>query len=1428
MRLSKRGKRRLLAAAGVVGLAIGGAATVKYVRHVQQERLIAERRTEGLAAYAAADYDETLAKLSYYLQYQRDDVEALTAFADARAQRPKVNNEHLLEAIGYYMHALDTLDAGPRDDASDVRTVEILHELIDLRRQLGHRFELLSAAERILEIDADDIDALEAKATILFVERRFDEVEPVAARLIELQPHDVGWRHLHLEAQRGLGVSGDELLEQTMTWAKAFDGDGRFHVLAAAWASEQGRNTDARDLLMTAASRGADDTETLQQLVAMLDLFGLDEPAEQLLEDKIAAAPDDPAVYATMVRRHWRRNELVNAAATVDRAHETLTTMDPELRRWSTMIHIARGETAAAAEALAALRNAVAAETDPSDELAPACLDALALRTSDEPTPWPQARRVYDNAIAAAPTDAFLHFLRGEAARRVGEAAVAERSFRQAAALDPNWIGARLAHAEALLAIGQSLEARAAAREALRRAPEGQPAPYVMYARAAAAARRDGAAAEGGDIDLIPLLRGLRTQLPDLAEFDTLLFEAYMTEDRLGDAQRLVDELLDDPGATDERLLRLASACLTADLMPAAQALMDRAASLGGRTPLWTLLEAERLATADRMDEAVDLLNTLDDVAASDETLARRRAGFLVRHRRPEATAALEQLVDRFPTTETLSFALDQSAFWRNESAVRAATDALRKRLGGEAHQVRLADAARRIRFHADDEVALAGAILDVTRILDEAPDSLPALTLMAEANLTGLKSNPREAALYLARAVDLYPNRTGLYPQLITLLQQTGDFAEADRRLRKLDQLLPDDPTLRQLQLQLLTTQGDFAAAADEAKRLADPDSEMDQLLAAQLAVRAGRMEEAGAIYDELLASDEPSDLAVLQAAAHRAMSGDVDGGRAVLAAASFAGDASAAALARGEFERRFGDVSRAIEAFRAAVAAAPEEAHVHHQLARTLLQARDAASAREAATAGLRIAPNDPALRAVLALAMFATGESDRGRLIEAIRGAAETDADQTPDGLTATLSLLERVPVRDGRMTPTDDDLDEARRITEDHPQFLPAWRLAVFMHRDAGRGNEAQRLARAATNRLPTAPEPAQWLVDLLVASEAWDQAKIAAEEWRRRTMHEPLEADLMIASLLLKLDRPRDAAAQIAAHRAALTARPLETPEQTLAWARVMVAAGRHAEVLRTLGPALESDRSWRFAFIPLASWTTSDEAAATLLEAVEPLTAGDEINTLRVMQEWLRLASETTNDAAPFVEGVRRMASRLENAAPDRAAASSFARGVAAEIEDDLDAARQAYERAIEIRPSYAAALNNLAMVELNATAAGGPGSSDAATRALSYIERALQSAPDEPALLDTQAQALTRLGRHDEALQTVDAALTSRPEDAAMHLTRADVLLRAGRVDDARETLDEAARLLALAGPAPGLDARLASLRRRAEARRTTAAGEE
>jgi uncharacterized protein (TIGR03790 family) len=122
------------------------------------------------------------------------------------------------------------------------------------------------------------------------------------------------------------------------------------------------------------------------------------------------------------------------------------------------------------------------------------------------------------------------------------------------------------------------------------------------------------------------------------------------------------------------------------------------------------------------------------------------------------------------------------------------------------------------------------------------------------------------------------------------------------------------------------------------------------------------------------------------------------------------------------------------------------------------------------------------------------------------------------------------------------------------------------------------------------------------------------------------------------------------------------------------------------------------------------------------------------------------------------------------------------------EQQGNVRLAAERYQRVVDLQPSNAVALNNLAY--LMATRLGRP------RDALPLAERALTASRQNPQVLDTVGWIQHLLGDHMAALKTLTAAVTGMPSSAPVRLHTATVAAAAGSADIVQRELSEALRL--------------------------------
>lgn len=1384
MHLSRRGKRRLFVLLILVLIAAFSIYAFTTIRQMNQQRLIAEARAEGLAAYEAGDIDGALRKLSEFFSYEKSDLEVNLVFAEARSRQPMPNSRHLFEAMDLYTtHGLRLLETDESIENRQAQREEILNRLLRIYGQLGMRLELMQTADELLAIKPDAIDALAAKTEVLYLERRFDAAIAVADRLLELDPENLRWRRLWLRLQRDRGMSNEQLVATCRQWAQEWSEDGRYHLLAAGLLIEMNRLDEARTELEAVGRLGAGEQEVLDRAVALLDMLEMRSEADQLIAQTQRARPTEAWVREVSLRRLWHANQIDSALAELQRIEQEFASLSPGLQQLKVTILISANQLDKAREALKPLLHASTLDKERDDDRAWAAALATALET--DKADWQAALQALRNALSLAPQDAVLHFLMGDACMKVGEHAQAVASFHEAYTLEPNWMAAGIAYAESLLIVGRADEAFRVSRAVFTQAPKDRVAPFLLFARAYLSLFDAGVADQivGADRSMLPelinMLDEVCRQLPGHAEAATRLVEASVHAGRRDHALEFIEQRAADSAPDPDVLLALANVSRKYQL-GADQVLLSRAREVAGLTVPVAFAMAERLAAEGKHAEGLKLIDEAMDTASLDEARLRMarcaRCAYLIEMNHPQAMEALTQVVADYPdSVQVQQFVLSLPAAWDDARLMALTMAGMKRTLGEHSQQVRLAEANFLLRHHGDDESKLARAIVQISSVLDESPSSLAALSMLAEASMMGPHPNLSRATDALERAVLLYPGEPSLVVRLVNLLQRRGDFDRAARHLQHLAQLSAINPQLKPTELRLLRAQGDFEAALVRAAAIVNESSSVaDQLVLAAMNYRAGRRDAAEEIYARLLAEPDPDSIVLSEAAEFYAATGRFDHGLELLRRVPADGNMARQALMLGSFYQRHGRVDHAGQWLRRAVELDPNSPDARNELARHYISVQDQSAAREQAMAGLKLDPEHASLRATLAIANLSAPGADRKEAIELLR---ELGAEN--DSLLAALSLLEKVPVHNGTTAPTASNLAEARRLVEEHGGFLPCWLLAISLHVEAGKLNEAITLARRAISRLPGQPEPAQWATQLLIDARRWNEALVEAQEWRRRALADPLAADTMIALILLEQLRPRDAVAQLQPHQQQVVSDRDRAPDRFALYIRALTAAGQYDQAISLIAPLLNEDAKWRQLWLSVLPNFTDDRLYDALVLLDSGVTDAGEI--LALAGQWTAFGQRTANEE--YLNRAESLAAKLANN-PQFAVSSLLTRGAVAEARGDGDAAEALYRQALELEPENAIALNNLAYVL--ATLQKRP------DEALPHIQKAVELRPNVADLLDTRGVVLMGIGDFDAAEQAFAQAMSLRPGDAAIAFNMIELYLTSSRVDKAMRLINE------------------------------------
>lgn len=1381
MRLTKRGKKRLLLLVTAAVLIVGSGVGYWVVRDVMRDRLAVQRRATGLEHFEQGEYQKALGDLSYAVSRNQNDLEALLAFAATRARVIEPNRRHLISAVQLYNRVL----------ALDPKNLDAMAAMVDLRMRLGMRVEAEEAAENLLALDARNVAALEVLIATRRAVGRFADAVGYAERLSRQDPANFGYRAILLRLLREQGVSDPEIVARAAEWIAEHPNpeDGRWHLLHATALIETGRFEEGLNELRAAASLGAKQ-DVLPAMLQFLDLTNQREAADELLARSTRAFETEAWVHELTIRRHWQALRLEQARAALDFARTSVTERDSSLLRWQAMLAMAENNEAGAREAVETLTSGVAARTAEARDEDRAWAAAVEARLDVTASGWRTALGRYQEAISLAEREPVLHYLAGEAYAMVGEQDLAAASYGRAAELDPMWITAGMSHADTLLRLGRVTEAFEAASALCARTSPTLLMPWLTYLRAWIELERTGQPVprEGrpllGSWDVVLAAESAYSQTERSRYIVPLLVEAYLAADLRQRATDLLAQALTRNDLEDAQWLELAGICIREGL-PQASAFLDRAEA-DGATLDTARLRAGWHHRAGNTAAGIAALQAVKPAAgeASFNAWARMHAEYLALAESPDILDAANALLDNSGDEAAINagVVLGFNAVWQDEPTVRRAIDVLKNAIGEDSTRVRLAEASRVLRFHASDPRQIAETTIAMDTLVKQSPDSLPARTLLANLLLAAPQPNHVEAIRHLRYAVDRNPRRLDLYPQLISLLQRHGDFAAADGYLQTLGRRRGTDADLRRSEMALLEAQGRFDEAISRLTSIIDPaaSSEIDLLTLASYNLRAGRAAQAEPVVRELLQKHPRSALTLQFASMFYGTTGRFNEGLRLLQEATLDEGEARRAMLLGAFYHQQGYLNEADEWLRQAVRLDDANANGWHMLAQHLLVTGQVDKAMEAARSGLARDPDHNPLRLMIASISLASGPEARR---EAIKLFEEMEGDNR--ALLDTVRLFDGAIRADGTLATDSRRLNEARQLAQKHPTFLLAQRLAVMMHIEAGRVQEATDLAQQALARIPTSPEPAKWLVDLHVSDGRMNEALLAARAWRSRSLESPFEADITIARLLLYREDARGAVDALRPH-----ARKIEQGREIYAvafsaWLQALLLEGHVAEAFRLIEPTYEKQDELIALWFETAGImpATGAEQALTI---VERLCEQEVSRRLDLALAWAKLGQRAGRNAHFERAGRLVDATTVE---AERRFVLIQCRAMIAEMREQNEQAVAFYRQVLELVPDNVAVLNNLAYL--------------LATKFQRFEEarplsaKAIALVPEIPELLDTHAVVLLGLNETAEAEQLLRKALEIRRDDVTLLMSLCRVQIARGERGEARRTLESAENIV-------------------------------
>ena len=1392
MRFRPKSVRRISTLAVLCGgIGLGGWGLYKHNQQVNRDQLIKAGK-DGLTAYRAGDYTTALTKLGAYLrQYNDFDRDAGFAWAISRSRIETPSGSNLGDAINKLE---ELLERRPGD-------LEAQHALLDLYRRARVVDAQVKLADRVLAKHKDDTAALRSRVYGLIAQNALADALAANRRYCELVPLDLEAQLLSLTLMKSLGQTDGQMIVAAREQFDAHPGDPRFELLLATAYQSAGDDEQGIRFLQMAAAHPIADVTFIRYLTSCFDQLKQFDTSRELLETT-ADRSNDLGIQRLLVTRLWQNGRFAALLKHLQSLDINDAKSDAQLLAFRAIALFSTDQLPAAREVVAALARRK------KDRLATAWAAALHAHF-DEPDRQPLAEiTALQKARNDDPDNGVLNAWLAEAYWQIAEHGLALRHWSIAADALPTWPAALIGKSRALLALGRSADALAAAEAAYRMRPDLPAATHLAQVRFRLLNETGSPdQAEG----LVKLVDQIQVQSPGEPQTLPIQIALEARAGRRGDAVARLRGVLKRAGQLDDQtLLKLAAVSrenglgLEADLLAAAAPQQQ--------TPQLVLTRAALLADAGRADEGLSLIDCSAAAAAKAATQASEsgsgmvgraamsssssppdsvgdspavmwqlvRVQFLEATSAPAAAAQWKKIGDDHPDNLQVQQAvLAGSESTRDDEAfINRTIDRLHQLTGDNAQQWQLERAKALLAGGGTGpqrERARREAATTLTNMVRESPRQIePRLYLARALEQSGQLVS---ATQHLQSALTIDPQNGAVVLELVRVLMAQGKTDDVRELLKSRSADTTVAGRQRVLLATLLAEAGEPRTAIalldrGEARRNLEPAGR--QLLA-ELLSRGGQSVKAEAIYDSLLGQPGVTPSAIASAAEFYASNGNRDRAATELQRLR---DLPLAAgqydVAAGRFEERWGSPEAAVAHFRRAA-----EAHAvagWTGLIEFYIRRSDFAAASAAAKEGLVALPADKSLVSLkLEAEALSLGQSDPDDLQPLIDVLS---ADPARAAETETLKAL-----RDLKANPADRaaTLTRLRSIADAYPRFFPLQQQLVLAYMSSGATDDATAVAARTMGALPNDARAAELATFAWRAAGRWGNMKTAAEAWRQRSVTSDLiKPDFAIAQARLESSDVAGARRAIDPYLDRLkTAAPTE-PALVVTAARILCAAGEVKTAMALMEP-LTSDPVGRKMWMQIGASGAFDVASGSAwldhLGLAIPADAPD---------EWIDFGLTWSEFAAKFDDNksFRLAAQLLDSHLSDRPARTD-ARYRLAQVNSRLQKlpeAEKALREVLSENADHADALNDLAYVLL--------GRNLQLAEAETFARRATTLAPTNARFFDTLARVQLARGNEGAAEQSFKTALRFEPNQT-------DALLGLARLLAARGDRSEAARLL-------------------------------
>lgn len=1330
------------------------AGSIGYVWHRERQRgieEIADARRNGFEALRHGQHEQAMEDLRRYVTAHPDDVAALFALAQARLSVPEQNNSHLGEARQLLLQVL----------ALDPKQIDARRQLMSLYARARFWKELQEQAETMLAQSPNDPPSLRYRAQAISTQNRPAEALSAWINYVNEAPNDIPAQLEALAAMRKAGKSLDDVSARANQLVSEHADDARFLILKAWTCLERKETTQALELLDQVSQKARLDVDLARIVLDQYDRTGEFDRASALLE-RSASLQHDPKFSAILIDRLYQRGRF-------DLCIERIDAMDASIRELprNQAIKALSLRSLGKPDQAGAIELSLAHQLDNIE----AQYWARVLQTQlDDSMPVSKRLETLRDALTRWPEESILLMAYGQALAEVNEYALALSVLEDAARRAPAWPLPHQERARLFMQIGDLRAARAASSQALRRAPN-QLAGIVQRIRVEMAVARSTGFTQDQQ-ELLGLLDQLKSTDPNSFELNVyrieLLLRSGQRQEALNCAQRLT--------STDVILNRFAAESLAAVGRIDAEVHQRLASSM----------KSVALTSDVLLSISSNVNPTFNDNLTEDE---RRLFNARVMTLKNEAGApqAWRDLVGSTNSEEVLTAALVDGFDAMDQTTRSTLIERVKGITGPDAFNWRLAKMKWLLRTKTESDTR--EAVVLGTDLVRAAPQLVEARRLLASALLrTG---NTTFALQHLREAVRLDPANFKAVSDLVLLNAQSGTSADNKTILTALAEQSQLDPS-SSISIARLLLANEMKVAAQQFLARAAAVFALDhsgELLLAELDSTTNRQAEARTIYDRLLL-DDPTAEALASATIFFRKTGDISRADVLFAQLSQlapGNSPASAALARVQFES--GNIDAARSSFKTAMTLSPNDRNIAQRAVEFEIEIENYNGAATLAGQLLNRFVEDSTLLRLRATAQaLGTGIENVAaldRLIDLLQSDPQS-ADQIR--VLRAMSLLSRASTDDvsARAKAQTELASALEAMARKNPTSLALQTRAIDALFTIGNGQSAAELAQIMLTSKPNDASFVALATQTFKRARMMDEARKAAQIWKKIAGVDPIEPDLILAELQLP-GAPIEALKTISGYVPQLVRSPDARPAALWLYASALVANNRVDEACAWIDQLLDRSKAARATAPMLARSLGNVTAARSLLKRAGALTTQAEDAThFAIASAWLSLAQQTgsASDAESALALAAPEAAR-DNASSNWLLASAEAQRIAGRVQSAEDTLRRALLR----YPDDSNLLNALAWLLYSTNRSG--------DEARNLVERAIQTDSTSVSAYDTAGRIALAMNRTADAERYFRRALTISGDNIDVLLGLATLQKTRGQQAAANQTIAKIEQLM-------------------------------